>query len=43
MSISFEFVKRDTDGNPQRKIKFALCEDCADELLQDLDAKIELN
>lgn len=43
MSTSFELVKRDKDGNPQRRIKFALCEDCADELLQDLNAKVEFN
>ncbi len=43
MSTSFELIKRDKDGNPQRRIKFVLCDDCTDELLQELDAKIELN
>lgn len=43
MSTSFELVKRDKEGKMQKKIKFALCEDCTDELLNDLDANIFYN
>ena len=36
MSTSFELVEKDSEGNRKRKVKFALCEDCTFEFLQEL-------
>ena len=40
MSTSFEIIEKDREGKRKRKIKFALCEDCAFELQGELSDKM---